>query len=265
MPNIQPTVQDKTLLHRIFGWHVVPWTDAFCAAVSRLDAQPRTVLEIGASRLSAPSLFFLRRGASVEVTCYAEEEAPSLKAFCERICQEHGLPIPPVGVHDAFAATAQTYDLIIMKGVLGGLDRQHKLDVFAKAVERCLGNLSEDGVLVVLDKGWCSPAHNLLLQRFGDAGGNNWHYFSHRELASLSGRANPPDVIWKGFASAGTMPSRALQRLTDWLDTRLFNRFLTRRGTVFAALYRKSPIPNTKDHEANSVHGQPADTGSQVS
>jgi len=249
------------MLHRIFGWHVVPWTDAFCEAVGRLDIQPRTVLEIGASRLSAPSLFFLRKGASVEVTCYAETEAPALAAFCESICQEYGLPMPAVRVHDVFAPATQTFDVIIMKGVLGGLDRSHRLEVFSKAVESCLGKLSENGSLVILDKGWCSPAHNLLLQRFGDAGGNNWHYFSHQELASLSGQGEPPQVIWKGLASAGTMPSRGLQRLCDWLDTHLFNRFLSRKGTVFAAIYGKHRARTVGTGKASATAEQPANIG----
>ena len=261
MSNIQPNLQDRALLRRIFGWHVVPWTEAFCEALGRLAIQPRTVLEIGAARLSAPSLFFLSRGASVEVTCYADTEAPALRSFCHDISDEFRLPRPTVGVHDAFAATPQAYDLIIMKGVLGGLDRQHTLDVFARAVDRCLGNLSDNGVLLVLDKGWCSPIHNVLMQRFGDAGGNNWHYFSQQELASLSGRGTPPQVFWKGFASAGTMPSRSLQRLADWLDTRLFNRFLSGRGTVFAALYRKSAAHSAPLGAAHAVPAQPVKIG----
>jgi len=261
MSIMEPNFQERAMLHNIFGWHVVPWTDAFCEAVSRLGSQPRTVLEVGASRLSAPSLFFLRRGATVDVTCYAESEVPALQAFCEKICREYNVPMPSIRVHDAFAATPQTYDLIIMKGVLGGLDRNHQLEVFASVVERCLSNLAENGSLLVLDKGWCSPVHNLLMQRFGDAGGNNWHYFSQDELASLSSRNSRPKVIWKGFTSAGTMPTRSLQRFTDWLDTRLFNRLLSSRGTVFAALYPKGPEQNEKIEAPASGSALPASMG----
>ena len=103
--------------------------------------------------------------------------------------------------------------------------------------------------------------HNLLLQRFGDAGGNNWHYFSQRELEALSGSGNPPQVIWKGFASAGTMPSKGLQRFSDWLDTRLFNRFLSKKGTVFAAIYRKHPAHKAETRDAGSFTEQPANVG----
>jgi hypothetical protein len=265
MSNIRPDVQDIAMLHRIFGWHVVPWTDAFCEAVSRLESQPRTVLEIGASRLSAPSLFFLRRGAVVDVTCYAETEVPALKAFCDLICGQYDLPMPTIRVHDAFAATEQTYDVIILKGVLGGLDRHHDLEVFSKVIKRLLGNLAENGRLIILDKGWCSPVHNLLLQRFGDAGGNNWHYFSQKELDLLSGHDNPPEVIWKGFTSAGTMPFKGLQRFADWLDSRLFNRFLSRKGTVFAALYRQSRAQRARTTEANNHTERIADIDKQPS
>jgi hypothetical protein len=262
---MRPNGEDIAMLHRIFGWHVIPWTDAFCEAVSRLAIQPRTVLEVGASRLSAPSLFFLRKGASVDVTCYADNELPSLKAFCENICQEYGLPMPAISTHDVFSATKQTYDVVILKGVLGGLDRNHNLQVFAKAIECCLGNLSENGSLIILDKGWCSPLHNVLLQRFGDAGSHSWHYFSHTELGSLSGHGNPPQVIWKGFASVGTMPFKGLQRFADFLDTRIFNRFLSQKGTVFAALYSNNRAQRISTPEADTPTEHVGDMDKQIS
>ena len=251
------------MLHRIFGWHVIPWTDAFCEAVRRLERPPRTVLEIGASRLSAPSLFFLRKGASVDVSCYADTELPALTALCEDICHEYGLPMPAIRTHDVFSATKQAYDVIIMKGVLGGLNRHHDVKVFARAIESCLGNLSENGSLIVLDKGWCSPVHNLLLRRFGDAGGNSWHYFTQRDLDSLSAHGGRPQVIWKGYASPGTMPSRRLQRFADFLDTRFFNRFLAHRGVVFAALYSNNGTKTMGREYVNSPVGQLLDLDGQ--
>lgn len=237
MSNIQPNSGDIAMLYRLFGWHAIPWTDAFCEAVSLLESQPRTVLEVGASRLSAPSLYFLRKGALVDVTCYAGEEVPGLKAFCKSICEQYALPLPSIRTHDVFSVTGKTYDVVILKGVLGGVDRNHNLNEFSRAIDCCLGMLSENGRLIILDKGWCSPVHNVLLRRFGNAGSTNWHYFSQKELDSLSCAGNPPIVIWKGFASLGTMPFKGLQHIADSFDTCIFNRFLSRRGTVFAALY----------------------------
>lgn len=225
------------MLRRLFGWHAVPWTDVFCEAVSRLEKPARTVLEVGASGVSAPSLYFLSKGAAVDVTCYADEELPSLKAFCTSICEEYHLPMPSIRTHDVFSATKQTYDVVLLKGVLGGLDRSHNLHAFSRAIDCCKGMLSDEGRLIILDKGWCSPVHNLFLRRFGDAGRANWHYFSQEELEALSVDGKRPEVIWKGFASVGTMPSKGLQRFADILDTRIFNRFLSQKGTVFAALY----------------------------
>jgi len=264
MSNLTPNAEDIAMLHRIFGWHVVPWTDAFCEAVSGLQIEARTVLEVGASRLSAPSLFFLRKGASVDVTCYADTEVPALKAFCEDICEAYGLPMPKISTHDVFSVTKHAYDVVIMKGVLGGLSRTHDLSVFAKAVECCLGNLSENGRLIILDKGWCSPVHNLFLRRFGDAGANSWHYFTQTELDSLSGHANRPQVIWKGFASPGTMPFKSLQRFADFLDTRIFNRFLSHKGTVFAAIYSKQRVQKMTPRKVHASTEQAADLDKQI-
>lgn len=237
MSNTKPNAQDIEMLHRLFGWHAVPWTDVFCEAVTRLETQPRTILEVGASGLSAPSLYFVSKGGSVDVTCYAEEELPSLKAFCKSICEEYGLPMPSIRTHDVFSVPRQTYDLVLLKGVLGGLDRNHNLSEFSRAIHCCMAMLSDKGRLIILDKGWCSPVHNVFLRCFGNAGRSNWHYFSQDELESLCADGNRPLVIWKGFASVGVMPSKALQCFADLLDTRIFNRFLSQRGTVFAALY----------------------------
>jgi hypothetical protein len=239
MPKIKPNAQDIAMLHRIFGWHAVPWTDVFCEAVGGLETQARTILEVGASGLSAPSLYFLGKGGAVDVTCYADEEVPKLQAFCQDICEQYGLPMPTIRTHDVFSVSPQTYDVILLKGVLGGLSRNHDLTVFSKAIDNCLAMLSDGGRLIILDKGWCSPVHNALLRRFGDAGANHWHYFSHKELDSLARNGSAPLVIWTGFASVGTMPTKGLQQFADRLDRRIFNRFLSRRGTVFAALYSK--------------------------
>ncbi len=237
MSNLKPDAQDIAMLHRIFGWHAVPWTDVFCEAVNRLETQPRSVLEVGASGSSAPSLYFLRKGCSVDVTCYADGEVPRLQAFCQSICEQYDLPMPRIRTHDVFSASSETYDVVLLKGVLGGLDRRHNLNEFSRAIECCLGMLTDKGRLIILDKGWCSPVHNVLLRRFGDAGRSNWHYFSQKELESLAGDCNRPLVFWKGFASLGIMPFKGLQYFADLLDTRIFNRFLSRQGTVFAAMY----------------------------
>lgn len=235
--DIEANTRDIAMLHQLFGWHAVPWTEVFCEALSRLEIRPRTVLEVGASRLSAPSLYFLRKGVQVDVTCYANEEVPELSAFCKSICDEYGLPMPPIRTHDVFSVTGPTYDLVVLKGVLGGVNRNHDMNEFSRAIACCLGMLSENGRLMILDKGWCTPVHNALLRRFGNAGGTSWHYFSQEELNRLARAGTQPLVIWKGFASLGTMPFESLQRFADCLDTHIFNRFLSRKGTVFAALY----------------------------
>lgn len=258
MSNIEPNNQDIAMLHRLFGWHAVPWTKVFCEALSRLEIQPRTVLEVGASRLSVPSLYFLRKGVQVDVTCYAHDEVPGLTAFCKGICKEYDLPLPPIRTHDVFSVTGQTYDVVVLKGVLGGVNRHHDMNEFSRAIDCCLGMLSENGRLIILDKGWCTPVHNAFLRRFGNAGGANWHYFSQEELDRLAHAGASPLVIWKGFASIGTMPTRGLQRFADFLDTHIFDRFLSQKGTVFAALYSNEKSKAVKERMVNrSLRSEP--------
>jgi hypothetical protein len=235
---LAPRPTDRTVLQSLFGWHPVPWMDAFCVALGGLSRHPGSVLEIGASRHSAPSLFFLRQGASVDVTCYEEAELPALKRFCERSCSAHGLRTPTVHTLDVFAEGPRRYDLVLLRGVLGGLDRGHDLGVFSRAVQRSMERLTPGGHLIILDKGWCSPIHERLLRKFGGAGRNNWHYFRESELRRLLLTGRQPELVWKGFLSLGVMPSPLLQRLADALDQRLFNARLRHRGTVFAATFR---------------------------
>lgn len=236
--HIPPTAKDQVTLHRLFGWHTAPWVDAFSEALKHLDRPPASVLEIGASRHSAPSLFFLSRGATVEVTCHAEDEVEPLRGFCEGFCKDFQLSPPVVKTHDIVSASNKTHDLILLKGVLGGLDRTHDLGVPSRAVENCLDMLNPGGRLLILDKGWCSAAHTFLLRNLGKAGRKNWHYFSERELGSLTNRCRDPRIVWKGFLNIGVMPFMSLQRLAGSLDRAIFDGLLERRGTVFAAVYR---------------------------
>jgi hypothetical protein len=238
--SIELTARDYAMLVRTFGWHAIPWIDAFSEVLSHLNLPPAArVLETGASGHSAPSLFFLAKGMTVEVTCHREEEVPRLKRLCERFCADYDLPLPIVETHDVFSPSLKSYDVILLKGVLGGLDRKHDLRAFSQAIDRCREKLVPGGHLIVLDKGWCSSVHNFFLRRFGAAGKNNWHYFSHDELLAISGQCESPLVVWKGFLSVGVMPFKWLQRWADLSDRYIFNGLLSRGGTVFGAVYRR--------------------------
>jgi SAM-dependent methyltransferase len=244
---IQPTATDQIILQRLFGWHTVPWIDAFSSALRHIRCKPSRVLEIGAARGSAPSLFFLQKGASVEVTCYQQNEVRELKRFCEAFCRDHGLSVPPVRTHDIFAPIDETYDLILMKGVLGGVDREHNLKAFSRAVECCLRMVRPGGTLLVLDKGWCSSVHNLFLRGFGAAGKYDWHYFTQKELELLASGRRQPVVIWKGCLSVGVMPFGWLQRVADLSDRYLLNHMMGKRGTVFSAIYKKDAASDSAE------------------
>lgn len=238
--SIKLNAQDHIILKRIFGWHTAPWVNAFTEIFDHLSLQPSKILEIGASRYSAPSLFFLykNKSASVDVTCYSANDVQGLKNFCDGFCKDHHIPTPAVKTYDIFSPSDKTYDVILLKGVLGGLDRKHDLKVFSHAIDCCLKLLRPNGYLIIMDKGWCSVFHNFFLRNFGAAGKNNWHYFSQKELKSLACSCSSPLVVWKGFLSLGIMPFNWLQRLIDILDQHIFNSFLLHRGTVFAAIYR---------------------------
>ncbi len=227
------------------GWHTEPFMDVFLEALKNIDESVLKncrVLEIGACGESAISLFFLLKGSYVDITTHQTSEVHEISSL---VSQETGLLSLDRGkvrvfLLDANAITERAeYDIIIMKAVLGGLDRHHNLRALAGVLLRCSKALREGGHLIILDKGYASKAHNVLLRRYGAAGKNDWHYFTDSEIKSILPSDGTVSVFWAGFLSIGVLPSQWLQKLVDFTDRAILRNVFKKRGTAFAAVYTK--------------------------
>ncbi len=239
------STDDLALCRRVMGWHTEPFVDVFLEVLRDIDEsvlKDCRVLEIGASRGSAISLFFLFKGSYVDITA---QQTSEVRGITNLVRQEtKHLPVDKARVRvfplDANAIPERAeYDIIIMKGVLGGLDRSHDLRRLAGVLVKCSEALKKGGHLIILDKGYASGVHNVLLRRYGAAGRNNWHYFTDSEIKSILPCDGTVSVFWAGFLSIGVMPNKWLQRLVDFTDRAILHNVFKDRGTVFGAVYTK--------------------------
>jgi SAM-dependent methyltransferase len=237
------------LLTEALGWHAGPFKAVFTRALGRIaqtfPSGGFRVLEIGASPVAAPSLYFLARGCPVLATHFDPGAGAGLRAFTAKVCHRHGIATDNLAIRrlDIFdgAATGETFDLILLKAVFGGLSRNHDMERFRQALLACARILNPGGLVLIVDKGWCSGLHTWILERLGAAGRNHWHYFSQAELLALA-QAVPlaaPTVYWAGFLSLGVAPG-PIQAALDGLDRCCFNGVLPQRGTVFSAVFQKT-------------------------
>jgi len=237
------------LLTEALGWHAGPFKAVFTRALGRIaqtfPSGGFRVLEIGASPAAVPSLYFLARGCPVLATHYDPGAGAALRAFTAKVCHRHGIATTNLAIRrlDIFdvPATGESFDLILLKAVFGGLSRDHDLRVFRQALLACARILNPGGLVLIVDKGWCSGLHTWILERLGAAGRHHWHYFSQAELKALAEDAPlaAPTVHWAGFLSLGVAP-RPIQVVLDGLDRCCFNGVLPERGTVFSAVFQKT-------------------------
>jgi hypothetical protein len=241
-------------LRYAFGWHQAPWIRAFNKAMSEIDRKFLNVLELGAAKESAMSLVFLDSGSQCNITCYADHQLQPLAKFCEAYCARLDVPRPMIGKVDIFALPQEKkYDLIILKGVLGGLHIGRTKHAFENAIRNCISQLDDSGYLIVMDKGWCTPVHNVFLRKFGAAGRVNWHYFTENDLSGIEA-GHMSKIYWSGFFSLGVMPFKWMESILNWIDKVFCNRFLRHRGTVFCAVYQKGQAEVTRlDGQVNQA------------
>jgi SAM-dependent methyltransferase len=217
---------EHALLNRCIAWHVRPHRQAFLDGLITLSKSLRfddlSVLEIGATAQSTLSPFLVARGANSTVTCYSKEELPKLAETVSHLAQDYRLARERLHVRqaDIFALDRTTrFDLILLKDVLGGVNRQHDHADFCKAVSNCLSILNPNGQLLIIDKGHSLKVIHWILKKWGSAGKNEWHYFTFDELRQLI----PQGVYETSFAAYGILSfgdfgGGILQQIADFLD-----------------------------------------------
>jgi len=194
------------------------------------------VLEIGATGKSTLSPFLVARGADATVTCYLESELSPLQDAISRAAKQYCLPTARFHVNraDILALNPESkFDLILLKGVLGGISRRHEIYVFQKAADNCLSILNPNGRLLIIDKGRSFWTVNWMLRHFGAAGRRGWHYFTLNELTPII----TPKGFIAHFAASGIIDfadfgGGVLEKTADFLDKYFLEKFVPAKHRV---------------------------------
>lgn len=241
------------LLDGCIAWHVRPHRQVFLDGLAVIDAELRfdglKILEIGATGHSTVSPFLVARGADATATCYLADELPKLENALDSFSGRYGLVREKLhaSMADVFALDQKVcFDVVVLKDVLGGVNRQHDMSAFREAVKSCLSVLSPGGSLLIIDKGIALKLTHLMLRKWGSAGRNEWHYFSRDELKQLMSAAQF-DVTFtaRGVLSFADFGGGSLQKVADLVDEYCLERvFPEATRCVFSMVCRHKSQPS---------------------
>lgn len=222
------------LLNKCIAWHIRPHRQVFLeglAAISNtLCFDNLNVLELGATAFSTVSPFLVTRGANTIVTCYSHNELPKLNETVMRMAQQYNLSKERFQFMqaDIFALDKNVkYDLIVLKDVLGGVNRNHNYSEFKRAVDNCLAILNSNGKLLIIDKAHSYNVVHWMLKKMGEAGRNNWHYFTFDELIQLiPEKSYKTSINAHGLVSFCNFGCEPVQKIADYLDEHFVERVI---------------------------------------
>ena len=175
-------LNDNRLVRLAFGWNYKSWSHAFRVCNFQLPYRLDRILEIGASRHSMVSLIFDGLASEIVISYYTGEQREGIEQYLASVRKKYHLKSKYV-LEQADATTVEgSFDIVIMKSVLGGLFRQKSSTIsdatcfIGSLVSRAV---KPKGLLISIDNGKSilEPA----LSRFG-ARKNQWRFFSKSEL-----------------------------------------------------------------------------------
>ncbi|MDD5064430.1 MAG: hypothetical protein PHQ35_06695 [Phycisphaerae bacterium] len=240
----QLSAVEYKLLNDCVAWHIRPHRQVFLEGLAVISKSLRfdnlNVLELGATARSTLSLFLVARGAKSMVTCYSNGELSKLDKALSLLAQQYGLMRERllVGQAGIFALDQKTrFDLVMLKDVLGGVNRQHSHAEFRKAVSNCLSILNPNGHLLIIDKAHSLKIIYLILRKLGSAGRNGWHYFTFNELKQMIPiRSFETFFAAHGVLSFGNFGDGILQKAADFLDEHCVEMFVSLEKRVVFSL-----------------------------
>jgi hypothetical protein len=205
----------RTLIEDCCGWNRKTWADAVESAVSQLpsDLGGRTVLEVGASEHSSLAPIFAAKGAKTFCSYYGHQRECIANGRLRYVVEKYRMPKIPTLEIDINGFDG-TYDVIVLKSVIGGICRNDDYSVIRRVVENLAKNLTESGCILTFDNGYIRAFQRARTSR--GAGRNKWTYIKPRELiAALSDY----DIRIDGFGylnfGAATLP---FGRKTDFVN-----------------------------------------------
>lgn len=192
----------KSLIRFAFGWNYQAWSYPLRASGIISEKKFERVLEIGAGKYSIVSLIFDGLADEIVISYYEEDQLMDLKNYLLLVRQNHKLKSKYIFKHMDARTAVGSYDVVIMKSVLGGIFRvntsnTHEINLFITSLlKRCT---KKGGMLITIDNG--KSFYESLLQRFG-ARKNFWKFFS---VGEISGSDNQ---LKFGFLSSFSFETR---------------------------------------------------------
>ncbi|WP_431855818.1 hypothetical protein [Azospirillum sp.] len=239
MNDIRPLIEDCC------GWNRRTWADAVSFALSALpsDLSGKRVLEIGAGKYSCLAPVFAALGAEVTCSYYGQARHAIETGRLREVSRKYGITgitLREVDIHDFVG----TYDIIVLKSVLGGICRGGDVAKMRSIVRGLVGHLSEDGVVLTFDNGHVGPFAKL--NSLLGAGRNRWTYFRRAELDDvLAGYEH--ETRGFGFLNVGAArfalrrDVEALEAVNDAIhavDSALLRLFGFRERAVYGTVIR---------------------------
>ncbi len=175
-------LNNSELVRLAFGWNYKSWSHAFKVSNFRLPRRLDRILEIGASRHSMVSLIFDGLVSEIVVSYYTGKQREGIEQYLASVRKKYHLKSKYV-LEQVDATTVEgSFDIVIMKSVLGGLFREQSSTIsdatgfIGSLVSRAV---NPEGLLITIDNG------KSVLERFLSGFGarkNQWRFFSKEEL-----------------------------------------------------------------------------------
>lgn len=175
-------LRDNRFIRFAFGWNYKSWSRAVKVSNFQPSNRIDRILEIGSSRHSIVSIIFDGLANEIVISYYLDEQREGIEQYLASVRQKYDLKSKYVLEKVDVTSVEGSFDIVIMKSVLGGLFRQnstHAFDVNEFIESLISRTVKTEGLLISIDNG--KSILEPMLSRFG-ARKNQWRFFGKSEL-----------------------------------------------------------------------------------
>ena len=225
-------------IKKIFGWNAKAFYVPFKAALNDHPIlEGAEILEIGAGSFSSVALYFANSNCKLNITTYPTEHLPGLENLViDFINKKKEMPnIFCMSVKDVVG----TYDLIIMKSVLGGIfrtDSSSKENVEPLILEIVSNNLKPGGVLITIDNG--ATILEKLFSKFG-ARANQWRFFLPDDFKKNTKQYHFGFFTNFSFVTRFGKFGEIIEDFVFFIDCLVYKAFKISRPSVIVTVYKR--------------------------
>lgn len=181
-------LNDDRFVRLAFGWNYKIWSHGFKESNFNIPNRLDRILEIGASGRSIVSLIFDGSASEIVVSYYTEEQREEVEQYLASVRKKYHLKSKYVLEQIDATSVEGSFDIVIMKSVLGGLFRYNSSTIsdVTNFIENLLSRtVNPEGLLISIDNG--KSILESTLSRFG-ARKNQWRFFRKSELNRAVGQ-----------------------------------------------------------------------------